>query len=103
MSRCLLALALLLASMSMPVGATVLQLEEDSLEALRLEEQPVHGMTKSQVLARFGEPTRRHAPRGGGDHPLIYRWDYPEFSVYFEGRHVLHTVVPAQDDNGGHP
>ena len=42
------------------------------------------------VQGRFGEPTNRHATVG---EPPITRWDYPQFSVYFENDRVLHTVL----------
>jgi hypothetical protein len=42
------------------------------------------------VQSRFGEPSNRHATVG---EPPITRWDYPQFSVYFEHDRVLHTVL----------
>jgi hypothetical protein len=42
------------------------------------------------VQGRFGEPTERHATVGN---PPITRWDYPQFSVYFEHDRVLHSVL----------
>jgi hypothetical protein len=44
----------------------------------------------SQVEARFGAPTTRHAAVGD---PPITRWDYPQFSVFFEYDKVLHAVI----------
>ena len=58
--------------------------------------RPVKGMTMSHVLGRFGKPTRRYAPVGtpGSRHqPPITRWTYPKFTVFFENRHVVNTVV----------
>jgi hypothetical protein len=42
------------------------------------------------VESRFGPPSNRHAAVGN---PPITRWDYPQFSVYFENDRVLHTVL----------
>lgn len=55
----------------------------------------VHGLTQEQVIARFGEPERRHAPvPATGEHPTppITRWDYADFSIFFEKRTALHRV-----------
>ncbi|MBI2381079.1 MAG: phosphodiesterase [Gammaproteobacteria bacterium] len=50
---------------------------------------PELGQSMASVLARFGEPLEKHAAVG---QPPISRWDYPQFSVYFEYQHVLTTV-----------
>ena len=55
----------------------------------------VHGLTQSQVIARFGEPEKRHAAvPAQGEHPTppIIRWDYADFSIYFEKDIALHRV-----------
>ena len=55
----------------------------------------VHGLTQSQVIARFGKPEKRHpAVPAHGEHPTppIIRWDYSDFSVYFEKDIALHRV-----------
>lgn len=55
----------------------------------------VHGLTQAQVIARYGEPERRHAPvPPTGEHPTppIIRWDYADFSIFFEKRIALHRV-----------
>lgn len=54
---------------------------------------PPRGLTKTRVLLRFGEPDRRHEPVGA---PPITRWDYADFSVFFERDLVLHSVVPGK-------
>lgn len=56
-------------------------------------DMPRRAMTKSEVERRFGEPRSRHAPVG---EPPITRWDYAEFSVFFEHDRVLHSVVPGE-------
>ena len=55
-----------------------------------LPEHPARGVTMSQVEARFGAPTTRHAAVGD---PPITRWDYPQFSVFFEHDKVIHAVI----------
>ena len=53
-------------------------------------DRPNRGSTMATVESRFGEPTARHATVG---EPPITRWDYPQFSVYFEHDRVLHAVL----------
>jgi hypothetical protein len=53
-------------------------------------ERPKRGSTMSTVQSRFGEPVTRHATVG---QPPITRWDYNQFSVYFENDRVLHAVI----------
>ncbi len=53
-------------------------------------DRPARGSTMATVQGRFGEPTTRHATVGN---PPITRWDYPQFSVYFEHDRVLHAVL----------
>lgn len=53
---------------------------------------PTRGMTMAQVSSKFGEPTNKVAAVGK---PPIARWEYPGFVVYFEGDHVIHSVVSA--------
>lgn len=53
-------------------------------------ETPARGMTMDQVAAKFGAPASK-VP--GVGQPSIARWEYPGFTVYFEGNHVIHCVV----------
>jgi hypothetical protein len=64
--------------------------------------RPRRGMHMTQVERQFGAPTTRHPAVGK---PPITRWDYPEFSVFFEHDIVLHTVVPGDHPAAGedHP
>ncbi len=50
---------------------------------------PARGMSKAEVRAQFGEPTRARPAVG---QPPISRWDYDGFSVYFENDTTLHSV-----------
>ena len=56
---------------------------------------PLRGHSMASVEAEFGKPLRKHAPVGGGSrsNPPITRWDYEEFSVYFEHGHVVNSVL----------
>ena len=51
---------------------------------------PPHGMLMPRVRAGWGDPSLVHDPVG---QPPITRWDYADFSVYFEHDHVVHAVV----------
>ncbi|MEW6765980.1 MAG: phosphodiesterase [Pseudomonadota bacterium] len=50
---------------------------------------PERGQSMNSVLKHYGEPQQRIAPVG---RPPITRWVYPEFTVYFEHRHTIHSV-----------
>lgn len=50
---------------------------------------PKRGQSMKQVELKFGKATKIHPTKGN---PPITRWDYPEFSVYFESKFVIHTV-----------
>ncbi|WP_369959083.1 phosphodiesterase [Pseudomonas benzenivorans] len=50
---------------------------------------PQRGDSQRAVLERFGLADEEHAPVG---QPPISRWDYREFSVYFEYHHVINSV-----------
>lgn len=60
---------------------------------------PPRGMTRSRVLARYGNPVRKSGPVG---QPPISRWDYPHYRLYFEYDHVLHAVVPDHPEPIAH-
>jgi hypothetical protein len=53
-------------------------------------DRPNRGSTMASVEGHFGAPSGRHAAVGN---PPITRWDYPQFSVYFEHDRVLHSVL----------
>ena len=52
-------------------------------------ERPARGKSMASVEARYGAPTTRSSAVG---RPPITRWDYPEFAVFFEFDHVVHSV-----------
>jgi hypothetical protein len=53
---------------------------------------PARGSSMSTVESKFGAPAVKHATVG---QPPITRWDYPGFSVYFEGNLVITSVASA--------
>ena len=55
--------------------------------------RPTRGMTMDQVKREYGEPSLAHPWVGD---PPITRWDYPDYSVFFEYRHVLTSVLHQQ-------
>lgn len=56
---------------------------------------PNRGALMSQVEAQFGAPMEKLEPRGGQQPqwPVIRRWVYPGYIVYFENDHVIDVVV----------
>ncbi len=74
------------------VQADVIKMPSQSPQVMTSDSAPVRGMTKSQVESNFGSPMAISGPTGT---PAIYRWDYPEYSVFFEHNYVLHSVVTA--------
>ena len=76
------------------LGATAPALAEtlstDTGNPAAAADRPHRGSTMAQVESLYGAPTNRHAAVGT---PPITRWDYPQFSVYFENDRVLHAVL----------
>ncbi len=52
--------------------------------------QPARGALMKTVEKQFGAPAEKHPTVGK---PPITRWDYPNFSVFFEGDRVIDSVV----------
>jgi hypothetical protein len=77
----LLPLPLLADTLIIPIG-------EQGREAT-LPPLPRLGESKRAVLERFGLADEEHPAVGK---PPISRWDYREFSVYFEYDHVINSV-----------
>jgi len=102
MTRTVLALVLAILagfSVSGVLFADVLLIEE--VRQAGNMDVPVNGMTTGEVRARYGEPATAHAPVGD---PPITRWDYGQWSVYFEYDIVLFTVLHkgvVKDKNTG--
>jgi hypothetical protein len=98
------ALAIVSASMapSARAGDTLLMQRAKQGEAMNL---PKKGMSMADVERRFGQPTARLDSRGGGSRkqPVINRWMYPGYIVYFERSHVIHTVLNTPAGNNTNP
>lgn len=92
----LLAPALVLAQPEEPVPEVVVITEASAPATSSL--LPSKGMSKSSVLATYGQPSEKRAPVGGSSprQPPITRWDYAGYSVFFEHSHVVDTVVHSQ-------
>jgi hypothetical protein len=56
---------------------------------------PNRGMTMAQVERHFGAPRDKLAPAGGDAprHPVINRWVYDRYIVYFERDRVINSVA----------
>jgi len=102
----LIAIALALVSASMASSA----LAGDTLLMQRVQQEqsmnlPRKGMSMAEVERRFGQPTAKLDARGGGsrNQPVINRWMYPGYIVYFERSHVIHTVLNTPAGNNTSP
>jgi len=86
------------------------QAHADSLLVHRVQQEqqmnlPTRGMSMAQVERKFGAPQHKLAPRGGGrpKQPVINRWDYTTFIVYFEQNRVIHSVLNTPAGNNHNP
>lgn len=80
-------------ALATPANADVLLIEQVHKEnALHM---PTRGMTMDQVKAEFGAPLNVLPTRGGHmpQRPPINRWEYQDFTVYFERSMVIHSVI----------
>lgn len=74
--------------------ADIIRLPSGDATIVTAKDSPRRGATQAQVEGRYGPPQQRTAAVGS---PPISRWDYADYSVYFEGDRVLHAV--AQQGN----
>lgn len=83
-------------------GDNLLMQRAQQGEAMNL---PKKGMSMADVERRFGQPTSKLDSRGGGSakQPVINRWMYPGYIVYFERSHVIHTVLNTPAGNNTNP
>lgn len=82
----------------------------DNLLVQRVQQEqgmnlPAKGMSMAEVERRFGAPTSKLDARGGGKpkQPVINRWMYPGYIVYFERSRVIHTVLNTPAGNNTNP
>ncbi|WP_374381946.1 phosphodiesterase [Pseudomonas fluvialis] len=87
--RLFLSLSLLMPLAPACAETLLIPLGNQAQPALR-ESLPRLGESQRSVLERFGLPDHEHPAVG---QPPITRWDYREFSVYFEYRHVIRSVA----------
>ncbi len=96
----ILVISFLLFSAASLVADTLIIDKISNNQALDL---PNRGLDKDAVEAQFGTPGERNGPIG---EPPISNWVYDDFTVYFEHRHVITSVVHPQpvlidDKNNG--
>jgi hypothetical protein len=87
------AVASLIFLLSQPVSAEVLLIDAISQAPINSEEglpRPKRGMSMEQVRQRYGLPATEYPQVG---EPPITRWDYDNYSVFFEYQYVLTSVV----------
>ena len=92
--RCAVLATTLAFLVSLPVSADVLLM--DSIESAPAVQTPRTGLSMANVRAGHGDPVTEHpavSTSGNPNHPPITRWDYSDFSVYFEHDKVVHSVV----------
>lgn len=89
-----LLIPLLFGLLSAPVSAAP---SPDSLDVAKIvrahPDMPARGTSMKGVRERLGDP--REVRNAVGD-PPITRWVYDEFTVFFEGERVLHSVMPRR-------
>ena len=81
---CLMTLQIMLCS---ETKADVLLIE--SVVASQQSRLPSNGITMAAVENQWGEPISKHQAVGT---PPITRWEYSNYSVYFENNRVLSSV-----------
>ena len=78
------------------LAATAVHADTLLIERVESEpELPVRGLSMGDIEARYGAPEERLDPRGGqkSQWPVINRWVYPSFVVYFEDSRVIDVVA----------
>lgn len=101
LSRSLLVAALAAAAPGIASAGDTLLIQRVQQEPANI---PARGMSAAQVEAKYGAPGQRLDPRGGQKRawPVIERWVYPAFTVYFEKGRVIDAVAnKAGDDEIG--
>jgi len=98
--RLLLPLSILLSS-STTAHADVLLIDETPT-IITQENTPTSGMNKQTVLQKYGQPANKytHSGKVTKRNPRISVWTYNNYKVYFENKHVIHTLVitPTPDE-----
>ena len=81
------------ASTLAPAHADTLLIERAHMNAAMARQ--MHGMGMAQVEKRLGAPARKLDRRGGqkAQWPVIDRWEYPDYTVYFAHGRVVDIVL----------
>jgi len=89
--------SLVLLTTAAPIALAETLLIERARAASAQPNLPTRGQTTAQVEKKFGAPQEKLEPRGGQKRqwPVINRWVYPEFTVYFERQRVINVVLNA--------
>lgn len=97
-------------ALAAPLTVQAASAQGDNLLIKRVQQEkgmnlPRRGMTMAQVEKHYGAPQRKLSPRGGDSkaHPVINRWDYATFIVYFEHNRVIHAVLNTPAGNNTNP
>jgi hypothetical protein len=100
-----LSIALLATAIGAPAAARADSLLVNRVQQEKSMDLPARGMSMDQVEKKYGAPQRKLSPRGGDSakHPVINRWDYANFIVYFEKSHVIHAVLNTPAGNNTNP
>jgi hypothetical protein len=99
MNRCVLtsiaAAVFALGSLAVATSARADTLLIERVEKSQSMALPARGSSMADVEARYGAPLDKLEPRGGQNPqwPVINRWVYSEFTVYFEHTHVVNVVA----------
>jgi hypothetical protein len=93
------------AGIGAPAAAKAESLLVNRVQQEKTMDLPSRGMSMAEVEKKYGAPQRKLAPRGGDSakHPVINRWDYSNFIVYFEKSHVIHAVLNTPAGNNTNP
>lgn len=89
MRKLLLVLAAVALGYSVQSQADTLQIPISQQGVESSMQLPLFGNSQQQVVSSYGEPSKRHPSIG---QPPITRWDYDDFSVYFEYKTVINSV-----------
>ncbi|SRR5690554_4906982 len=92
MRKLIFAVATACLSISLQVSAQQIRIPVSQQGQAQLQ-TPKQGSSQQAVLASYGEPLKRHQSIGN---PPITRWDYQDFSVYFEYKTVINSVKHHQ-------
>jgi len=86
----------LLVMLPLSTQADVL-LIDDTPTIMTQENTPTSGMNKQTVLQKYGQPANKytHSGKVTKRNPQISVWTYGNYKVYFENKHVIHTLVIA--------